>query len=173
METENIKDVELSVSEDRILIRQVGQGVWRRPVVDELGNFFSSLKAAASMTDNHVHAIRKGIETNTRVNDRLFAWALEKEIMQNVTVVRRTKGKPALFTPAPLPAAPAPSRFAPPPPPLPLPPPSSNLSPFLGVRWPDGSVTVRLAAKNSWSLTRSSEAEVPTEIVLNTVWLRG
>jgi hypothetical protein len=171
--------VELYVDEDRILVRREGTSPWCRPVVDELGNFFFSLKTAAEQTDNHIHELRNGILANKRVRDRLFAWALENEVTKHVVVASRRavkgeKGKKPL----------GPPRFAPEPAPAPAPrarplvagtvvlPGLDSQSPFLGVRWPDGSVTVRLSTKSPWSLTRPSMADVPTEIAVNTTWLR-
>jgi hypothetical protein len=44
-------------------------------------------------------------------------------------------------------------------------------APFIGIIWPDGQVTVRLAAGGNWSLTRESVDSLPPEIKVDCAWL--
>jgi len=42
--------------------------------------------------------------------------------------------------------------------------------PFVGVKWPDGAVTVRLATGGAWSLSRTTQDAVPPEVDVACSW---
>lgn len=126
-----------------------GRGSWGRPVVDDQGNFYRSLRVAADVLACAASTISDSIETGSTVRGRIFAYATEAECKKQVAdsaeaTVKREKlsqkanGKQDL--------------------------------PFIGVKWPDGNVTVKLQGSD-WRMERASFEQVPEEIRNNCRWM--
>lgn len=138
-----------SKTEDGVTYVKIkGQGgAWGRPVVDDQGNFYRSLRVAADAMNVSVASLREAVARSELCSNRLFAYATEEEI-------GKALAKPESdSTPKP-----------------------KGDAVFCGVRWPDGSVTVRLATQSqapisSWSMSRSSIADLPSEVLSACSWL--
>lgn len=139
-----------SKSEDGVVMVKIkGQGgAWGRPVVDDQGNFYRSMGIAAGVMNVSQSTMRYAVENNELINNRIFAYATEVEVFRNVAPVEEPRNKTAATT------------FS-----------TKQEKPFTAVRWPDGTVTVRLTQGGSWAMTRSGLAELPEEVRLSCNWV--
>ncbi len=149
------------------------RGAWSRPVVDSRGVFYLSLAEAAKSNNVDNRYIRLCIEEEKTIGDKLFAWATRTEVDSYIASVESHKKKQqkdlqeyadkmlnklssdARKTLMNVEAAPIQPK-----------------NPFVGVEWPDQTVTLRLSTGGTWNMTRPSRAEVPDEIRNCCSWVK-
>jgi hypothetical protein len=153
---------EVKVQNDRVYL--FGSSGWSRPVVDDKGTFFRSIVEAsqshritpptackyadrgeglywASLT-----LVQAFIEKENKI-ERAREALLKKHQVSDLTQIG-TVTKPEVIVPV----VPKPQH------------------PFVGIEWPDLTVTVRLSTGGTWTLTRAKQADVPDEIRNHCAW---
>lgn len=75
----------LRIEDGKVYLKKGGTvGTWGRPVVDDKGVFYPSLKHAAQGLGIMPYVLREVIDKNQTYKDTLFAWATEKEAREFV-----------------------------------------------------------------------------------------
>lgn len=142
--------LETKVEDGVTYVKIKGQGgAWGRPVVDDQGNFYRSLRVAADAMNMSVASMRDAIESSEPRSNRTFSYASSAETSKALsnTALNSSVG---LFSPHTADV--------------------NGKPPFCGVRWPDGSVTVRLT-NTTWSMSRKTETDLPAEVLAACTWL--
>lgn len=138
-----------------------GLGSWGRPVVDDQGNFYRSVRVAGDAVNVSPRTVSNSIEAGTILKGRLFAYANEAEVKKNVAVEEnghKLSNGNGHGRAASTPAAQTVAQTV------------VYNQPFLGVRWPDGGVTVKLL-NSTWRMDRKSIDELPEEILNACRWM--
>ena len=132
-----------------VLVKIKGQGgAWGRPVVDDQSNFYRSIGIAAGVMNVSQSTMRYAVENNELIKNRIFAYATEAEVARNVALVEEPRGKTSAAVCS-----------------------TKQEHPFTAVRWPDGTVTVRLTQGGAWAMTRPGLAELPEEVRSSCNWV--
>lgn len=143
-------------------------GRWGRPVVDNDGTFYKSIRALSEALKLDAYSAQKIVEKKIAHNGKRYSYASVEQVRAYVAsadVVETAKKfkpvkplKPVNIKPAA--AAKSEKKAAP-----------TLTLPFIGVQWPDGSVVVRLASGGQWQMVRDSRDALPVEILTNTRWM--
>lgn len=142
-----------------VLIRRAtGAGRWGRPVISSKGDFYMTAKKASEQTNSRRSAIVDSIANGTLVNGVRYSWATEEQTKHYIDTARRVSllSPPVVVSSRPVrpaPVAPQPHIF-------------------VGVQWPDKSVTVRLASGGSWLMHRLRAELLPIEILNSCQWMK-
>lgn len=135
-----------------VLVKIKGStGTWGRPVVDDQGNFYRCISVAAEAMNVSQSTLRESIDGSAVVNNRVFDYATEEEVNRQVALSNEPKTKKVLVSPS--------KKM------------EVQTMPFTAVRWPDGTVTVRLTQGGTWTMTRQDAAELPEEVRSSCRWV--
>jgi hypothetical protein len=142
-----------------VLVKIKGQaGTWGRPIIDSNNVVYRSTRVAAEAVNTSQSSVRSAIGTDVLVKGRLWRFATEAEVLKfgdGAAEQLNPKGQPTETVEPPVVHKAV----------------AYVRAPFTGVRWPDGSVTVRLSAGGDWTMTRALVEELPAEIAGSCSWL--
>lgn len=143
--------LEMKVEEGITFVKVRGQSGWGRPVIDDEGRFYRNLRVAAEALNVSQSTVSNALDDDQTVKGHVLHYASEEETAQNVQAINEE----------PVSAAPAAPKIKM----------VRTEVPFTGVKWPDGTVTVRLSAGGLWSMSRQSMSELPEEVRFSCSWV--
>lgn len=143
-------------------------GRWARPLMDDNGNFYRSACVAAEALNVSSPTIRNAVSFGLTLKDRTFRYATLEEAEANqgggrlltkqLTFMNELTEATTSTTSNTNNTTTATTT-------------TGTETPFAGVQWPDGTVTIRLSSGGDWSMTRASIALIPEEIRGECAWL--
>jgi hypothetical protein len=132
---------------------------WSLPVMYK-GRIYSSVTKLAAVLQLHVASVASALSRGGNIKGLPVRQPNEDEVRQLLLKQSPTKRAP-VREPPDIDVRPQIEKEAVLPPPV----------PFIGIRWPDGVVTVRTAKGPIWAMTKFCMGEVPDEIKENCQWL--
>lgn len=164
---------------DNLMMKVVGNDVfvryrnragrWGRPVVNNYGVFYKSMIAAAKAAKVTVAKMQHIVDKKKTHKGKRYHYASVEETRAHGAkehALLSPPSSPKVFklvanapVAVPVKTAPVKTEW-----------PNANI-PFVGVEWPDGSVSVRLTNDSQWQMMRDSRDALPVEIRAHTRWL--